>query len=177
MALINTPATGHGNKVENYAGGTTIHYNVFLSSTPKEVSRLNKIKQAYSIIDRLDKKINLYGPCNQYFKSLPKGKSFSDFWRDNSIFIDYSPSAISGFFGATHSNDKDVCITAWCLDTHHKWMIAATLVHEFAHIAGAPGGVSHAAEKAADQCGFKPQYDPTILGSVEELGKYIEKIA
>lgn len=56
-------------------------------------------------------------------------------------------------------------------------MIAATLVHEFAHIAGAPGGVSHAAEKAADQCGFKPQYDPTILGSVEELGKYIEKIA
>lgn len=72
MALINTPATGHGNKVENYAGGTTIHYNVFLSSTPKEVSRLNKIKQAYSIIDRLDKKLIYTVPATSILKAFQK---------------------------------------------------------------------------------------------------------
>ncbi len=177
MATINTVATGHGNKTETYAGGTTIQYNVFLNSSTKEVTRQNKIRQTKAIIDRLDKKLNLYGPCNKYFKKLPKGKTFSDFWRDNSIFINFSPSTSAGFFGATHSNDKDVCITAWCLDTHNKWMIAATLVHEYAHIAGAPGGASHAAEKAADMCGFKPQYDPTILGSIEKLSKDLERLA
>lgn len=93
------------------------------------------------------------------------------------LFIDFSPSVSNGFFGATHSNDKDICISAWCLDTHNKWMIAATIVHELAHVAGAPGGASHAAEKAADKCGFKPQYDPTILGSINSLGKYLESIA
>ncbi len=56
-------------------------------------------------------------------------------------------------------------------------MIAATIVHELAHVAGAPGGASHAAEKATDKCGFKPQYDPTILGSINSLGKYLESIA
>lgn len=177
MAIINTPATGHGNKSEIYISGLTIHFNVFLNSTPKEAARLNKIKQAYAIVDRLDKKINLYGSCNKYFTTLPKGKNFSDFWRDKTIFIDYSPSTASDFFAAAHSNDKDVCITAWCLDTHNKWMIAATLVHEFAHIAGAPGGNSHAAEKAADKCGFKPQYNPLILGSIDALGKHLENLA
>ncbi len=56
-------------------------------------------------------------------------------------------------------------------------MTAATLVHEFVHIAGAPGGNSHAAEKAAGKCGFKPQYNPLILGSIEALGKQLENLA
>jgi len=56
-------------------------------------------------------------------------------------------------------------------------MIAATIVHEFAHIAGAPGGASHKAEKAADKCGFGPQYNPKIMGSIRELGVHLESIA
>lgn len=56
-------------------------------------------------------------------------------------------------------------------------MVAATIVHEFAHIAGAPGGASHAAEKAADMCGFKLQYNPAILGSIKQLGAYLENLA
>lgn len=177
MAIINTVKTGHGNKSESYSDGSTIKYDVFLNSTKIEIKRLNAIKDAVNIVNRLDKKINLYGPCNTYFKSLPMGKNFSTFWRDNSIFIDFSPDATNGFYGATHSSLKDVCISAWCLDNNHKWMIAATIIHEFAHVAGAPGGMDHSAEKAADTCGFKPQYNPTIMGSLEDLGKYIERIA
>lgn len=177
MAIINTVASGHGNRSEVYADGSSIRYNVFLTGTAKETARLKAIRQAYKVIDRLDKKINLNGPCNRYFSSLPKGKTFSDYWRDPSIFINYSPSLTAGFYGATHSNDKDICISAWCLDTQNRWMLAATLVHEFAHVGGAPGGASHAAEKAVKKCGFTPQYEPTILGSLEKLGKYIENLA
>ena len=130
-----------------------------------------------AVIDQLDKKINLYGACNTYFRSLPKSKSFSDFWRDNTIFVNYSPDTTPQFYGATHSNHKDMCITAWCIDSQNKWMIAATIVHELAHVAGAPGGTSHAAEKATNVCGFKPQYNPNIIGSLDQLGKHLEKLA
>lgn len=72
---------------------------------------------------------------------------------------------------------KDVCITAWCLDNTNHWMVAATIVHEFAHIGGAPGGTSHAAEKSTDMCGFKQQYDPLLIGSIKQLGAYLENAA
>ena len=64
MARINTPATGHGNKVEHYSGGLTIQYKVFLSSNATETARLLKIKNAYTVLDRFDKKIKLTNPCN-----------------------------------------------------------------------------------------------------------------
>ena len=177
MATINTPATGHGNKIEQYAGGLSIQYDVFHNTTAADKKRLAAITKAYDIVNKLDAKLNLQEPCNKYFKTLPKGKTFRDFWRDNSIFINFSPSLTNGFYGATHSNNKDICISAWCLDNTNHWMVAATIVHEFAHIAGAPGGVSHAAEKAADMCGFKPQYNPAILGSIKQLGAYLESLA
>lgn len=177
MPKINIASTGHGGKVEHYAGGLTIQYNVYPQTTTKEKSRIDKVKKAVHIIDGLDRKIHLNGPCNKYFKKLPKNRSFNSVWRDPSIFIDFSPSTTSGFFGATHSSLKDVTLTAWCIDANNIWMIAATIVHEFAHVDGAPGGTSHAAEKANDMCGFKPQYDPTIVGSIRDLSKYLEKIA
>jgi len=177
MARINTHATRHGNKTEHYAGGSSIQYNVFPNTTAADKKRLVKVTKAYGIINNLDANINLQGPCNTYFKTLPNGRTFRHFWRDNTIFINFSPSVINGFYGATHSNDKDTCLSAWCLDNTNHWMVAATIVHEFAHIADAPGGASHDAEKATDMCGFKPQYDPTILGSIKLLGAYLEKLA
>lgn len=177
MAKINTIASGHGSKIEYYAVGTSIQYNVFPNTTVAEKKRLTKVTKAYDIINKLDAKIDLQGPCNKYFRTLPKNKTFRHFWRDNTIFINSSPSLTNGFYGATHSNDKDICVSAWCLDNTNHWMIAATIVHEFAHIAGAPGGASHAAEKAADRCGFKPQYNPTIIGSIKQLGAHLERLA
>lgn len=129
------------------------------------------------IINGLDARLNLQEPCNRYFRTLPKARTFRSVWRDHSLFINFSPSLTSGFYGATHSNDKDICVSAWCLDHKNHWLVAATIVHECAHVAGAPGGASHAAEKAVDVCGFKPQYDPAILGSIKRLGVYLESMA
>ncbi|MCF6235322.1 MAG: hypothetical protein L3J70_02915 [Gammaproteobacteria bacterium] len=177
MSKINTIDSGHGSKTEHYAGGTTIQYNVFCNGTDTEKAHLKKLNEAYNIINKFDAKIDLQGPCNKYFRTLSKRKAFHHFWRDNTIFINYSPSVIIGFYGATHSNDKDICISAWCLGNTNRWMVAATIIHELAHIGGAPGGASHAAEKAADKCGFKPQYNPAILGSIKQLGDYLENLA
>lgn len=177
MAKINTKAAKHGSRTEHYADATIIRYNEFPEATKLDKDRLKKTTEAYNIINKLDKKIDLQGPCNKYFKTLPKGKTFRHFWRDDSIFINFSPSLSYGFYGATHSNDKDICISAWCLDTTNRWVVAATMVHEFAHIAGAPGGASHKAEKAVDKCSFGPQYNPKIIGSIKELGAYLETLA
>jgi hypothetical protein len=177
MTKINTLGVGQPSKNEHYAGGLVIQYNVFPSVTAVDKARLKKVTDAYNVISRLDAKIDLQGPCNRYFRTLPKGQSFRSFWRDNRTFINYSPSLVNGFYGATHSNDKDICISAWCLDNTNYWMVAATIVHEFGHIAGAPGGASHAAEKAADKCGFKQQYNPAILGSIKQLGDYLEALS
>jgi len=177
LATINTSGAGRPSKNEHYSDGSVIQYNVFPNAIQTEKARLKKLTDAYDIINKLDQKIDLQGPCNNYFRTLPKGKTFRHFWRDNSIFINYSPSVAHGFYGAMHSNYKDITITAWCLDNTNVWMIAATIVHEFAHIAGALGYPSHAAEKSSDMCGFKPQYNPNILGSIKRLGGHLEQLA
>jgi len=176
MPTINTAGTGHGNKIEVYAGGFAVQYNVFPQGTAVEKARLEKVKRAKGILDRLEATLDLQGPCNKYFRSLAQGRSFEQIWKDKTIFLDLSPSNAPNFYGATHSNDKDIAISAWCLDTQNRWMVAATIVHELAHVGGAPGGASHAAEKATNKCSFQPQYDPTILGELRKLGAALESL-
>jgi hypothetical protein len=177
MAKINTKVTKHGSRSETYSDGSTISYNTFPEATTKEKARLEKIKQAFTIVNNVNKKLDLAGPCNRYFKGLGANKSFRILWTDNSIFINFAPSNTVGFYGATHSNNKDVSVSAWCLDTKNRWMIAATIVHELAHVAGAPGGTSHAAEKAVDKCYFNAQYDKTIVGSIQDIEAVLKKHA
>lgn len=175
MATINTHATRHGGKSENYAGGVVIHYFVFPESNAAEGARLKKVEQACFILARLDKRLDLNGPCNSYFRKLPRSRSFNQIWRDPGVFVNYSPSG--SFFGAAHSNGKDLCVTKWCIENHNRWVIAATIVHELAHLGGAPGGASHDAERSVEKCGFGPQYEPTIVGSIRGLAGYLERVA
>lgn len=79
MAKINVITVGHGSKTEHYAGSTAIQYNVFPAVTVSEKSRLKKISEAHKIIDSLDAKIDLQGPCNMYFRTLPKSKTFRQY--------------------------------------------------------------------------------------------------
>jgi hypothetical protein len=144
---------------------------------PADLARLEKVERAVASIDRLDGRMGVTSACNVYFAHLPKGRTFHRFWRDKSIFINYSSSAVPGLYAATNSNDKDIAVTRWCIDKHNPWMIAATIVHEFGHIGGAPGGASHAAEAAVRECGFGPQYDPTILGSLRWLASALEQFS
>jgi hypothetical protein len=177
MAKLNLAGCGHGNKSEAYTGGIVVHYNAFPNSTPADRLRVTKVQKAFDIVNKVDKRINLANTCNVYFKALPKGKSFRDFWRDPTIFINYDPTPGANAYGDTHSNDKDIALHRWCTDTKNVWTIAATIVHEFAHIGGAPGWPSPAAEQALPKCGFGLQYDPAILGSIESVAQMLARMA
>lgn len=169
MASLNSSGSGHGSKTETYSDGSTIAYNVF----PANYEHLEKVRQAMRILDNLAAREPENGRCNSYFKSLSAGSTFSGLWQRAATWVNYSPSVAVGFYAAMHSNDLDMTLTSWCCSSQNRWMIAATMCHELAHAAGAPGGASHAAELAADRCYFGDQYDSTILGSVDGLYRYL----
>ena len=120
------------------------------------------------ILDRLADREPPTGRCNKYFKTLGINKTFTELWNSGGLFINYSSRNVAGEYADTHSNKKDIALHEWALVNKNHWMIAATLCHETAHCAGAPGGASNNAEKAVKECYFGDQlYDPTIVGQLE----------
>lgn len=119
--------------------------------------------------------------ANRYFRSLPRGRSFTSLVSDSGIWINYFNDP--DVYGFTYSNSN-----LWLSDAAFeggRWMVLATIVHELAHINGAIGGASlcsnystpcHAAERAVLECGLgsksersgqdvrRTPYDPGIMG-------------
>jgi hypothetical protein len=167
VPAINTPETRHGELRVVSKKGLVVDWKPFLTTTQEEVRRLKKIQQAVQLVGKLETQQNLYDTCNMYFTKLPRGKSLRELWKGGGVFISLWPNSPRGEFAVTHSNNKDITIASWCLDTQTVSMVAATVIHEMAHVAGAPGGDSHMAERAVDKCGFHDEYDPRLLGSLE----------
>jgi len=110
-----------------------------------------------------------------YFRSLPGARSLSDLLSDNSIWINYHPTLMA--YGQTDAvGGNEIAISA-ISRRMGRWTVLGTLVHELAHVDGAPAGSSNAAELAVLACGmgkarerstgiddpYTP-YDPTIQG-------------
>ncbi len=105
--------------------------------------------------------------CNAAFRALPRGRSFADIWADRNIWISYDPNPQADRYGATLGND--VTITAFSLRIGF-WTVAATLIHELAHVDGAPGGNNHAAEATLRQCLLRNLENPNIMGMFNPAG-------
>ena len=104
-------------------------------------------------------------PCNDCFSALPGGLTFDDILDDPDIVISYDPGNVQGRYGVTRrAGAKDVSITEWAIRMG-RWTVASTLVHEFAHVNGAPGATAQA-EATLPCCGFSAHYDRTIIGAV-----------
>jgi hypothetical protein len=104
--------------------------------------------------------------CNAAFAKLLGGRDFTALWKDPSIWVSFNPNPADGLFGITYK--KDIAIAAYVFAQREpvRW-IAATLVHELAHVNGAPGGEeSKAAESTLPQCGFDDKYNPATVGMV-----------
>jgi hypothetical protein len=122
---------------------------------------LTELKRAVAIL-----KNNVYRKnvaCNRYFSKL--GRSFDSIFEDDSIWINWDPRLHAGFDGFTSStrpkNEITICERAF---RRNVWFICAVLVHEFAHIAGAPGRPSHAAEQSLLHCGLSALFNPKQEG-------------
>lgn len=90
--------------------------------------------------------------CDQYFLSLPRRRSFVDVLNDDKVWICYDPTGP----GAGETVGLYITIGKKTLKGG-RWQVAATLVHELAHVAGAED-TNAQAENALNHCGLKAHF-------------------
>lgn len=151
MPQINTPSTGHAGPAPIPGGHTYLPYT--------DAAHLATLQRAIAIITT---KIKGDSKCDLAFKSLPGKRTFAQVWADNSIWINFDPTRASGDFGAARG--REITITAFALSMGH-WTVAATLVHELAHVNGAPG-TTRAAEATLKSCLLGKLENPNIIGKL-----------
>jgi hypothetical protein len=160
---INEPGSGH----KGPPASTNWSYLPYSNK-----AHLATLKAAIKIIDN---RIKLHGPCDAAFKSLPGGRTFNQVWSDASVWINYDPSGTKGKYGATRRGTKNITISAFALRMG-KWTVAATLVHELAHVNGA-GGADTKAEDTLRSCLLGLLHDPTIIGDLMTARGSDERLA
>ncbi|MBX7172332.1 MAG: hypothetical protein K1X72_15305 [Pyrinomonadaceae bacterium] len=120
--------------------------------------------------------------CNIYFKVLDNKRTFEEIYIDENVWINYRTQPFRGneppWQGQTALDGKivsggkeyDIAIHSSSFflrkslpEPKQVEEIAAIIVHEMAHVAGAPN-LGPQAEQALIHCGFLAQYDSTISG-------------
>ena len=99
---------------------------------------------------------------------MPGGKDFQTLFDDHTIWINYDATNNGQLWGWTMPNahPRDIVVAQFALRMG-RWSTAATTVHELAHLNGAPGGASHAAEHTVKACRMSSPagpYDPGVIG-------------
>ena len=84
--------------------------------------------------------------ADRYFTTLPSGRTLTDLLNDPSIWINYDPTTVDfGLTSVVHAGEMAIGTAAFRIG---KWTVLATLIHELAHVDGAPGGSDKRAEEA-----------------------------
>ncbi|HEX8555684.1 MAG TPA: hypothetical protein VF695_13335 [Sphingomonas sp.] len=111
--------------------------------------------------------------ADRYFVTLPRGRSLTGLLADNSIWVNFNP--VITYFGEAIVGGSELAVGRGAFAIG-RWTVLATLIHELAHINGAPGGNSKQAEEALLATGLGRQsekggvddpwtpYNPNIQG-------------
>jgi hypothetical protein len=150
MPKINTTKSGHAGPAAT-SGWQWLPYS--------NETHLNTLKRAITIINN---KIKGDKPCNQAFRALPGRRTFAQVWTDPSVWLSFDPRRTNQLYGATLG--KEITITEYSL-AMGRWTVAATLVHELAHVNGA-SGTDTKAEDTLKKCLLKGLHDPNIIGKI-----------
>lgn len=114
--------------------------------------------------------------ADNYFRTLPNGRTLTNLLADSSIWINYGPS-LTVLGETNHAGGTEIAIAPSAYRVG-QWTVLATLIHELAHVDGVRGRISPlAAEDALLACGLGRQserttgvddprtpFDPTIRG-------------
>jgi hypothetical protein len=105
--------------------------------------------------------------CNCAFAKLAGHRDFATVWRDPEVWVSLNSNPATDIFGMTYKKEISIPIRLFSIPEPVR-VIAATLVHELAHVNGAPGGWtdSKEAESTLPPCGFDDQYNPVMVGSI-----------
>jgi hypothetical protein len=122
-------------------------------------------------LDYIDSKIKNHKPCNDCFRKLPRGKTLQEIWDSNQVWVNYFEPRDR--YGETRGN-FDIAVAEDAFKKG-KMMVVATIVHELAHIAGAPGGETlpdgapnNQAESVLKCCLLTEMFDPNALGVLDD---------
>ncbi len=129
----------------------------------REIDR-QKIHQLNAAIRFIESQLvqNRYQRCEAAFRSLRRRRSFSEIWRDPRIWLSYTLSSRAR--GFTHPLSNDIAISIAAFSSPILWRpVAATLIHELAHINGASLSTRDA-EDTLLHCRFADQHDPHAVG-------------
>lgn len=132
-----------------------------------------KIDQAWQFVTNRAAKCEA---CNTYFKSLPGKKTLEDILNGGNIVL-HCLKPRKGFTEADLprgvSVGRHIGIDPSLLAEKGYATVAATLIHELAHVGGAPANAyddkSNAAETALKHCLLPKHFDPNALGVIQRM--------
>jgi hypothetical protein len=105
--------------------------------------------------------------CDEAFGKLAGGKKFSELWADQSIHISFLTTPDPKTYGQAKMWGKDLAIAYGSF--RHGWkMVAATIIHEMAHLNGAPDNTKEA-EATLLHCGLKSKHRKEIIGYLQAI--------
>jgi hypothetical protein len=148
MPTIHLPGDGHTAPIPDPDGTTWGPY------TDDKI--LATLKAALFILKH---NIREMRPCNDCFKRLPGGRSFQEVFDDATVFLSFDPSGPDS--GATTGNEITIGASEFKVG---RWSVAATLVHELAHVNGAGGSPSMDAENTLNCCGLRGLFRAGSVG-------------
>ena len=132
----------------------------------------------------IENKIINHPPCNHCFQTLRHGKTLKEIWNSGKVMLNFIENAEDGLLGLTRGNitspnGADIGISAEGLK-RGKMYVIATIIHELAHVGGAPGNTTPAnneAESVLKCCLLSPYFDPNIFGSINKVSQGSSKKA
>jgi hypothetical protein len=166
MPNVNDDGRTHASFIETYPGTAFTEVRFW----PYDGGRSRQtLRTAINIIQN-----NIFGkivPCNTYFSSLPGGRTFDAVWSDPTFWIDWDPRPTANFLAFTATSRRmEVTVSERCL-AQGAWVTCASIVHEMAHLNGAPGADgsgSSAAERSLLFCGLRAHFHPGVIGDQKD---------
>lgn len=127
------------------------------------------------IIDR----VKVHKPCNDCFARLPGRRSFAQIWDDPDVWIHYNGRSTSYGFSRPASKEIAVCFKSFMSSVAapgkpNSMQVAATIVHELAHLNGAEGDPrkrDNSAENSLRFCLLTQMFKPDVFGAIDNQVK------
>ncbi|RVT96627.1 hypothetical protein EOD42_09410 [Rhodovarius crocodyli] len=123
----------------------------------------------------IDSKVKIWKPCNECFKRLPKKRSFAEIWDDPDTWIHYNGKTMS--LGFARPGTKEIALgfssfrgTPAKPMEPNSMQVAATIVHELAHVNGAEGNPAkrdNSAEASLKSCLLTQMFKPEVFGAID----------
>lgn len=122
--------------------------------------RVQLIQQALDWIrDNVVNSSSTAGTCNSAFSNLRGGRSFEEVWQSRNVWISCCLCP-GNLFGIATGNDIAIAKDAYA----QGWeAVAATIIHELAHVNGATVSTSDA-EDTLLECGLESEHQSGLIG-------------